>query len=147
MKVSRYNPLGLTGMILFVLMSVSCSKEKMPDITGEWKLDNISTVTKGNTYGINVYLEFDQDGTFSIWQQRQEGLYEYYHGEWASKDNVINGTYDDGKPWGSGSYKAAIKKGNLTLTAQNGTGEVTIYIKTSIPEEVKDSAESALRKQ
>ena len=137
MKVNKYNPLGLACIFLSLLMSISCSKEKMPDITGEWKLDNISTVTKGNTYSINVYLEFDADGTFSIWQQRQEGRYEYYHGEWTTKNDSIYGTYDDGKPWGSGSYKATSKKGNLMLTAQNGTGEVTTYVRTSIPEEVK----------
>ena len=47
MKVNKYNPLGLACIFLSLLMSISCSKEKMPDITGEWKLDNISTVTKG----------------------------------------------------------------------------------------------------
>ncbi len=142
MRVNKY--IYLAGLLLALFMPVSCSKEKMPDITGDWKLDDISTVTKGNTYGINVYLTFESDGTFCLWQQLQEGLYECYQGEWSNREDVIYGTYDDGNPWGCGSYKAAIKKGALKLTAQNDTKEVTTYVRTTIPDEVKASAERNL---
>lgn len=135
------NIIKIAAVLIATLALSCCSKEKVnvQDITGDWRLDHISTVTKGETFGIDVYLSFSDDGTFSLWVLQQAGRYKYYHGTWTNKRSIISGTYDDGSAWGAGSYKVSFKDGNLRLTAQNGSGEVTTYRKSAIPDEVKAS--------
>lgn len=121
-----------------------CKKEEpTPDVTGEWKLDDISPVTRGETYGITVYLVLSQDGTFHIWQQLQEGHFTHYTGTWTQNHSVINGVYADGKSWGIDSYKVSVSDDILQMTAQNGTNEVTTYVRTTVPENVKSEAVEA----
>ena len=51
---------------------------------------------------------------------------------------MLSGYYADGKPWGS-FYNAKINDGKLQLKTSNG--EVTTYVKTTIPEDVKSGAQ------
>ena len=76
------------AMASAAMISVACSKEKKigtDDVFGQWKLEDVSAIsTKGETYGITVYLEFTSPDRFDIWQQLQEGRYRHYngHGPW-----------------------------------------------------------------
>lgn len=135
----------ILAVSLAAMASVSgCKKDNgTPDITGEWKLDDISAITRGETYGINVYLVLSPDGVFHIWQQLQEGRYKHYTGTWTQNHKVINGVYADGKAWGIDSYVVSVSGDTLKLTAQNGSREVTTYIRTSVPEDVKAGAVEA----
>ena len=75
------------AMASAAMISVACAKEKKigtDDVFGQWKLEDVSAIsTKGETYGITVYLEFTSPDRFDIWQQLQEGRYRHYHGTWS----------------------------------------------------------------
>lgn len=130
------------AMASAAMISVACSKEKKigtDDVFGQWKLEDVSAIsTKGETYGITVYLEFTSPDRFDIWQQLQEGRYRHYNGTWSLEKSVLSGYYADGKPWGS-FYNAKISDGKLQLKTSNG--EVTTYVKTTIPEDVKSGTQ------
>ena len=90
---------------------------------------------------VDVYVEFAEEGDFSLYQQVGEGRYRKYTGSWTCEGDILSGTYADGTPWGS-SYQLQLNADTLTMTALNGSGEVVTYVKGSVPDEVtKDSIE------
>lgn len=142
--VDGYNILGMKRFA-YILVAVSalvligsCSKDKSLNIVGEWKLDDISVITKGETYDITVYLKFSEDDSFEIYQQLQEGRYQHYTGTYTLKGKTLKGQYLDGTVFGSDSYSVALSETSLKLTAVSG--EVTTYVTASIPDSVKSNA-------
>jgi uncharacterized protein (TIGR03066 family) len=83
----------------------------------------------------DIYVEFEKEGNFSLYQQVGEGRYRKYTGSWTCEGNTLSGVYTDGTPWGS-SYQMELNADTLTMTALNGSNEVMTYVKQSIPDEV-----------
>lgn len=133
----------ILAAVTSVLIAVGCSKkEDSHTVVGEWHLVDIGPVTKSeDPYGITVYLSFVKDGSFSLYQQLQDGGYRHFSGFWELQDNTLFGYYADGTPWGGGSYDVSFSSSSITLAARNGSGEITTYEKMKIPAEVKNNAE------
>lgn len=123
---------------------VACNKpdnEVKLDITGDWQISRIdvkSTALGGVT--IDVYLRFEADQSFQIYQMLGSGRYRVYSGTWKLEDNVLTGKYNDGKAWGA-SYIVSREGDTLTLTSQTSSPETDTYKRTSIPKTVIDTAE------
>ena len=133
MKRSLY----LFVVALFALATVGCNKENTPvDYTsllaGEWHC-----APEG--MDVDVYVSFQTNGEFEHYQRIGDGGYRHYAGTWFVENDILNGTYSDGTEWGS-SYLMRFEGDTMTLTATNESAEQNVYTKTSIPEEVKNSA-------
>ena len=109
----------LLYLTIIILLSVSCKKDnqevqKIPlseQIIGEWELVDIE-VTKGAMLGeeiIEVTLVFNTDMTFSIRQMLGYGRPVTYTGTWTMPEDILSGTYSDGKRWAS-DYKVSIEE-------------------------------------
>ncbi len=96
-------------IILFavlVMMVSACGdkggdSKKGLDITGQWELIDIET--KAAQIGeaeIEVYIEFNKDNTFNLWQMIGAGRFEKMTGTWTLNQNLLTGKYSDGKAWG-----------------------------------------------
>lgn len=73
------------------------------DIVDEWAL-----VSWSDTDPVfNVYVDFNEDGTFEMYQQVYSLTYELYSGNYAVMDGVLNGSYSDGEAWKCG-YTATV---------------------------------------
>ena len=83
---------------------------------------------------IDVYVSFG-DGTFDLYQKVGEGRYFLYDGTYTLTGNVLSGLYSDGTSWGS-DYDISLETDSLVLTANNGSGEVSVYTREDIPAEV-----------
>ena len=83
---------------------------------------------------IDVYVSFG-DGTFDLYQKVGEGRYFLYDGTYTLTGNVLSGLYSDGTSWGS-DYDISLETDSLVLTAKNGSGEVSTYVRKAIPAEV-----------
>lgn len=127
-------------LVLFltaILLSISsCGKthsaEPYPiDITGEWHLVSAGELPMES---IDVYVSFG-DGTFDLYQKVGEGRYFLYDGTYTLTGNVLSGLYSDGTSWGS-DYDISLETDSLVLTANNGSGEVSTYVRKAIPDEV-----------
>lgn len=119
---------------------VSCGKkgEKSLDITGEWNLTRVET--KATTIGdqsVDVYVSFASDNTFEIYQMLGTGRYRKFSGTWTLTEKTLDGKYSDGTLWGS-TYEVEIAEDVMTLSS--ASGEVSTYIKSSIPDSVKSNA-------
>ena len=87
----------------------------------------------------DIYLDFNDDKTFEMYQKIGDGSYRLYRGKWSVENDILTGKYNDGENWAA-SYDVAIEGKNLTLTSKNDAAEVTKYSSCTIPEEVKNES-------
>ena len=123
------------------LIMASCGSEKQPkvlDITGQWELADIVD-TKSVQIGsekIEIYIDFKEDNTFSLWQKLGEGRHKKYEGTWTLTETVLTGKYSDGKAWGA-SYEVSCEEGTLTMSEQKAGMQTYIYNSCTIPSSLK----------
>lgn len=136
MKRIKYILIALAA----VCFAASCEKapETSTAIVAEWHLIEMTDVPASDLP--SVYIEFNADLTFEIYQKVGEGRYRRYDGTYVVTENIVTGEYSDGEDWGSG-YTAAFEDEILVLTADNGSGEVCRYEKASLDQAEKDKAD------
>ncbi len=122
------------------MASVSCGEKNegpavSEKIVAEWHLVSVS----GMTSAPEVYVDFAQDLSFSLYQKIGEGRYRRYEGTYTVSGSLVSGKYSDGEKWGS-DYEASFEGENLVLTAQNGSEEVCTYEKKALSETDKADA-------
>ena len=136
--------------ILFILSALmilaSCGKDKGGDNTGldlELKLYGDWHSTSLPIDG-EIYLNFSEDKTFELYQQIGEGAHRLYRGTWALEGNLLTGKYNDGEDWAA-SYNVDVADKTLTMTSNNDAAEASVYEKTEIPAEVKETCETVVK--
>ena len=137
--------------MMFILALTSCEKEPdapvQPPIPGDLKgiVDEWALATWSNAeVAFNVYIDFNEDGTFSMYQQVYSLDYVLYEGTYNLSDNILTGKYSDGQSWACG-YKVDISVDNdgakmMTLFSQEGQSISSVYTNTTIPEDIKAEA-------
>lgn len=131
-------------IILFAVLAMivaACGgkndEKKGLDISGQWELIDIET--KAAQIGeaeIEVYIEFNKDNTFNLWQMIGAGRFEKMTGTWTLNQNVLSGKYSDKKDWGT-TYDVAVESGNLVMTEMKTGKETCIYRKCTIPSDIQ----------
>lgn len=91
-----------------------------------------------------IYLNFSEDKTFELYQQIGEGAHRLYRGTWALEGNLLTGKYNDGEDWAA-SYNVDVADKTLTMTSNNDAAEGSVYEKTEIPAEVKETCETVVK--
>jgi len=123
---------------------VACNKtepENTLDITGDWQISSIAVKSASlGSEKVDVYLRFNSDKSFELYQMLGAGRYRVYTGSWLLTEDVLSGSYKDGKKWGA-SYKVTLEGSKLTLTSQTSSPETDTYTRTTIPQTVIDTAE------
>lgn len=137
-----------TALIL-TLVSVSCKKDKGPDISteivAEWHLVGMTGYEASQLP--SVYVEFKADKSFDMYQKVGDvQRYSRYTGTYTVTGNSMTGEYSDGIKWGGDkrngiTYKVSFDGAVLCLAADNGSGEVCRYEKASLPQGEKDAAD------
>lgn len=109
-------------------------------LVGEWELTSWS----GTSSEERVYLRFNEDNTFEMYQRVYSVLWMRYSGTFTLKDSILKGFYADGESW-SNDYKIEFSNEPLRirLTSVSDSDDVSVYSSTSIPEDVIDSASDA----
>lgn len=136
----------LSMMLLLAAMLVGCDKENnqnkpggggasSSELVGEWVL----TSWNEETPEFSVYIAFNDDATFQIYQQTWTLFYELFEGSYNVSGSIVTGIYSDGSIWLSG-YKFAVEGDTLTMYSQEDTSIASVYTKCEIPEEVKAEA-------
>jgi hypothetical protein len=120
------------------LMLTACGgnkeESKGVNVVGQWELMDIQA-TKAAQIGsetIEVYIDFKDDKTFSMWQKLGEGRHRKYTGTWELTENVLTGKYSDGKSWGT-SYNISLDSGNLYMSEIKQNLETYVYKPCTIP--------------
>lgn len=126
-----------------LLILAGCGKNKDGKLSLEEKLCGEWHSTSLTVSG-DVYLKFDADKTFEMYQKIGSGAYRLYRGTWNLENDILSGRYNDGEDWAA-AYDAAIDGTTLTLTSVNDAAEVTKYSKSTVPEEVKRGCEVVVK--
>lgn len=121
---------------LMLITATGCKKdEKTIDckatLPGEWHC-----TPEG--LDADIYADFEENGSFDLYQKLGEGRYRHYTGTWECKGNTLSGKYSDGSDWGSSYTVVFTDNDNMTFTALNGSEEVMVYTRESVPSEVKE---------
>ena len=125
------------AMMLLVALTGCGEKEggKGVKVAGEWQLVQWNDATPE----FKVYIDFNADGTFEMYQQVWSFDYELYTGKYVVTGDVMTGTYADGSNWACG-YKVSVVDGQLTMYSQEDQSVTSLYEKCTIPEEIKTEA-------
>lgn len=124
--------------MLMLLALTGCGEKeggKGVKVAGEWQLVQWNDVTPE----FKVYIDFNADGTFEMYQQVWSFDYELYTGKYVVTGDVMTGTYADGSNWACG-YKVNVVDGQLTMYSQEDQSVTSLYEKCTIPEEIKAEA-------
>ena len=124
--------------MLMLLALIGCGEKeggKGVKVAGEWQLVQWNDATPE----FKVYIDFNADGTFEMYQQVWSFDYELYTGKYVVTGDVMTGTYADGSNWACG-YKVNVVDGQLTMYSQEDQSVTSLYEKCTIPEEIKAEA-------
>ena len=128
-----------------LILLISCGEKggKQPELTLEEKLcaDWHSTSL---SLDADVYISFADNNTFELYQKIVEGAYRLYRGTWNLEEDILTGKYNDGENWAA-SYNVDVADKTLTMTSNNDAAEASVYEKTEIPAEVKETCETIVR--
>lgn len=106
-------------------------------ICGEWRGTGLSV-------DAGIYVDFNSDGTFELYQKLTDEEFELRRGTWKIAGNILSGSYNDGEPWAC-SYQATVSGNALTLVAQSEGSETNVYAKTEIPAYIKENCTIVVR--
>ena len=130
------------ALLLLCLITAGCPdpKDEVLDITGEWQLSQISTKASIGGQNVDVYVAFNEDGSFEMYQMLGTGRFRKFTGTWSLLEKVLSGSYSDGGQWAS-DYNVTMDESHTTLTLTTLDGsETDTYRKQAIPADVKDNA-------
>ena len=127
--------------ILAAMTIVGCEpKVNTPEgekgaISGEWKLVAWNEVEPE----FCVYVDFNDDNTFEIYQQVWSFDYELFTGTYTINGDIVTGVYADGTNWACG-YKFKKDGDTLVMYSQEDKSVTSLYEKCEIPAEIKAEA-------
>lgn len=141
MRKTIYIVLAALGLCLFAGCGSSDKETVSPlvkQLAGEWQL---KTWNGEAPQDFDAYICFATDRSFEIYQQIEQVGYQKYSGKYEVKNDVLNGTYSDGKPFGSAYDISFDESGDtLTLTSATSVAETSVYVRAAIPNTVKNEA-------
>ena len=106
----------------------SCSKtdKNLEKLSGEW-------YWQGTEAGVEleVYVAFEKDNTFDLFQRIGEGAFRHYTGTFTYDGKTLSGVYSDKTAW-MYNYEVVLEGDNLTLNYIGEEKSLT-YVRKSIP--------------
>ena len=125
--------------MLLVFAAVGCKNPSASqgggELAGEWVLASWN----GSEPEFNVYIDFNENGTFEMFQQVWSFDYEYFEGTYSVNGDILTGKYSNGTNWACG-YKFVKDGDTLTMYSQEDKSVTSVYAKCEIPAEIKQEA-------
>ena len=128
-------------MMLMLVAITGCEKDKIVGggddsaVVGQWVLNSWNEEAPE----FNVYISFENDGTFAIYQQVWSLDYECFEGTYQLNGDILTGQYADNSIWASG-YKVETTDNTLVLYSQDDQSVKSVYEKCEIPAEIIEEA-------
>lgn len=144
MKKIIYITLAAFGLSLFASCGSSSSGDDVPALYGQLAGDWHLTTWNGETpQDFDAYVSFTADRSFVIYQKIESVKYQKFTGSYRVDGDVLSGVYNDNVAWGS-QYVITLDEAaaKLTMTSKTAVEEVSVYIRATIPDQVKGEAKS-----
>jgi hypothetical protein len=105
--------------------------ENSGSLIGEWSL---SSWAGSADAAPKVYIVFNEDQTFDMYQQSYSVIWFRYDGTWSLNGTTLSGKYSDGESWAD-SYKYSLdNEGNLLLQSVSNSSEISVYEVAEMPD-------------
>lgn len=137
-------------LLLVVVAAVGCGPKQnenplVKGVLGEWHLTQSPLLTEDTADVVDVYVEFKEDNTFTLYQRDINApiYYNIYTGTYLITEDIITGQYSDGKSWGAASgYRTTVDTllGTLTMENVEMPDDLSVFSAEAIPAEVKGGA-------
>ncbi len=118
------------------------SEEKAHELVNCWHL----VVLNGAEVDVDIYIDFDNDGKFAIYQRTESLEFTVFNGTYTMDEEnaIVSGVYNDGTSWLT-SYNYVVNKENktLTLTSTENPSEVAVYEESEVPASATANTRSA----
>lgn len=121
-------------MIIAALALISCGKDAETldqKLCNEWHSTSLAIEA-------DIYLDFNSDKTFEIFQKVGQGAYRLYRGTWKLDGDILSGKYNDGETWAA-DYTIDINGNVLKMTSKNSAAEESAFASATIPAQVKEN--------
>ena len=140
----------LAALMVIAACEGEGSQQEISPICGEWESLKIDNEGK-------LYLSFEADGGFEIFQFMKTEGYELYRGKWSVRpeSNILSGTYNDGESWAY-SYEFLIcpdadsthvenPVDTLKLKATEDRSIENVFVSCHIPTVVRETADVVVK--
>ena len=139
-KIRDMKAFKIFALAILAAMTIVGCEPKAPngekgELSGEWVLTSWNEAEPE----FNVYVDFNPEGTFAIYQQVWSFDYECFTGTYTVNGDIVTGVYEDGSNWACG-YKFAKSGDTLTMYSQEDQSVVSIYTKCEIPQSIIEEA-------
>lgn len=123
-KILMIAVVALASALTFSSCSSSNGGSSTPKYTiiGCWQLQ----WSDDNLDYADVYVEFNEDLTFELYQKLQAPTHTHYTGTYLFTDGVLTGKYSDGKAWGT-TYNVEIEKDVITLISTTNPDDISVF--------------------
>ena len=133
----------IAALLLLCFVTAGCPdkpEEEVINVVGEWHLSQITTKATIGGQTVDIYVAFNEDKSFELYQMLGTGRYRMFTGTWSLLEKVLSGSYTGGAQWAS-DYNVVMNedKTTMTLTTLDGS-ETSTYQKQAIPADIKDNA-------
>lgn len=134
----------IAAVLAVLTLFAGCKKEaqKSPQalaIVGEWNYENGAVSEEQQE---SVYIAFNADNTFELFQKIGAGVYKKLTGTYTVEGTLLSGVYDGGTPWKAKYNITDVNSATLTLKSAWNAEYVITYTKKAIPEEVRNHYDS-----
>ena len=109
-------------------------------IVGEWALTSWAGHDEAHP---EVYIAFNEDGTFALFQQQYSVVWLRYTGTYTLEGKTLKGAYTDGTPLACNykvDYGTMGEEKLLKLPSATDSADVSIYGASEIPTEILDES-------
>ena len=109
-------------------------------LVGEWSLSSWADNAEARP---QIYIAFNEDGTFTLYQQQYSVVWFRYTGTYTLTGKTLAGSYTDGTPWACDykvDYGTLGETQLLKLTSATDSADVAIYNASEIPTDIIDES-------
>lgn len=124
--------LMLTAAVVMTFTGCEEKDEVVRRIVGEWLYTD-----EESGQDIEIYISFDVDDTFELFQKIGEGAHRYRTGTYNVDMDYVTGMYSDGTPWAS-DYILFFADDEMVMKSAHSQGYYAVYRKVRIPAEVRE---------
>ena len=116
------------------------SEEKAHELVNCWHLVKLN----GAEVDVDIYIDFDNDGKFAIYQRTESLEYTVFNGTYTMDEEnaIVSGVYNDGTAWLC-DYSYVVEGKTLTLTNVDNSAEVAVYEESEVPASATANTRSA----
>ena len=130
-EASKMAVIGGESVLSQATTKVSVEQYASASVVGSWHIKSYC----GRPSDTDIYMQFNEDGTFLLYQRSNSPTYTIYSGVYTAdaKSSTLSGVYDDGTLWANSYSYSNNEYNELVLINTSNANEISIYEPSALP--------------